>query len=237
MLEAENLHNIGTHIGEGDTAELSAARRRVGRARTHSETTARMSTSVPLALVRTLRDESGASMKDCKAALVAASLDLDRARRILSGAESSAAVPAAPTPMAPMGGGVVAPGAGFTGGGGVLVPPAPTAPSPVPSDDPFAGLGSADYFGSSPCGMQDLSAPSAPAQPAEGGGGMFAGMSTPALGASSMGGEGGGGGSGSAFGFMASGIDGAGGGADATLAAPPPPAQGAPQWVVTFLPV
>ena len=60
------------------------------------------SISVPVALVRTLRDESGVSMKEAKQALVAANNDLARARLILSGAASTAPAPAPPPVAAPV---------------------------------------------------------------------------------------------------------------------------------------
>ena len=95
--------------------------------------------SVPLALVRTLRDELGASMKDCKQALLAANLDLAVARRILRG-EAVASPPTTPSVQLAA---AASPPSAFASSPSTSQLPMPM-PMPAPADDPFANIGSAD---------------------------------------------------------------------------------------------
>ena len=99
---------------------------------------------VPLHLVKTLRDESGASMKDCKQALVSAGLDVGRARRILAGEEVTAPAPppAPPQMSAPPVGMFDAPPCGMQAMAvkSAGTPPSNAASSAVGAGGLFSGL-------------------------------------------------------------------------------------------------
>ena len=148
-----------------------------------------MPVSVPLALVRELRTSTGASMKDCKQALVASQCDLALAKKIIAG-EVAASSPqgqpsqssAAPVPVEQH----LSARSDLSGGMSLTPSPQPPLPPPPPPQPP-SSTGFDDIFGVPPSGMMSssLSMAAAPVTPpalpttamTAGGGDMFAGLS------------------------------------------------------------